>query len=400
MVELVTDQMTGGKIMHPLDRFGFEISDEQKQIYDAMLRFGLEHLQSGAQERDRSHSFPSAQAKALADMGGFAMKAGSEDDGPALDNLSYLLTIEALSRYDASLGVVAVAGNLAASILSKAANKSQRESYLRPLARGEKGAMSFALTEPHCGSDAAAMKTTARKSGKGWVLSGSKQWITGATDAELFLVFAKTPEEGDGGYSAFVVERGQAGFSLGRAEDKMGLRSSGTAQLFFESCELPDEALVGAVGQGFRYALSGIAASRLAIAAQSIGIAERALELGLAYARERQAFGQAVVQFQNSQFVFADCRCALDQAWLLMLRGAKLLDKGVGDIRAEASMAKLAASEMCGRVVDQMVQMHGGNGYSQDFEIERLYRDARVMRIFEGTSEVQREVIAREILKA
>jgi alkylation response protein AidB-like acyl-CoA dehydrogenase len=209
--------------------------------------------------------------------------------------------------------------------------------------------------------------------------------------------FAKTPDVAEGATSAFLVDRDTAGFLVGTPEDKMGLRSSGTAKLFFDGARVPTRNLLGEAGHGFKLALAGIAASRLAIAAQSIGIAECALELGLEYARERKAFGQPIANFQNSRFMFADCRMELDQAWLLMLRGARLLDQGV-PIRAEASMAKLATSETCGRIVDRMVQVHCGNGYSSDFEIERLYRDARVMRIFEGTSEVQREVIAREVV--
>lgn len=177
----------------------------------------------------------------------------------------------------------------------------------------------------------------------------------------------------------------------------MGLRSSGTAQLFLEGCRVPTDQMLGAPGQGFRLALGGIAPSRVAIAAQSIGIAERAFTLGLGYARERTAFGRAVADFQNSRFLLADCRTELDQAWLLMLRAARLLDRGV-PIRGEASMAKLVGSETCGRLVDRMLQLHGGNGYSREYEIERLYRDARVMRIYEGTSEIQREVIARDVV--
>ena len=194
--------------MQELDRFGFNFSDEQREIRELILRFGQDVLLPGAKERDLSHEFPRAEIDALAAMGGMAMKASVDDDGPGMDSTGYVLAIEALSRFDASVGVVAVAGNLAAAIVAANANEDQRARVLRPLARGEMGAMSFALTEPHCGSDAAAMKTTARLDGDTWVLSGSKQWITGATDAELFLVFARTPEEGEGSYSAFLVERG------------------------------------------------------------------------------------------------------------------------------------------------------------------------------------------------
>jgi alkylation response protein AidB-like acyl-CoA dehydrogenase len=257
--------------------------------------------------------------------------------------------------------------------------------------------LSFALTEPGAGSDAAGIATQGRRDGEKWVLNGTKQWITGAIGAKLFLVFAKTPELGDDTVTAFLVEKDTRGFSLGRVEDKLGLCSSGTAVLQFDDARVSDAHVLGIPAKGYAAALSGIGASRLAIAAQSIGIAERALELGLAYAADRQAFGSSISDFQNTRFSIADCRTELDQSWLLMLRGARLLDRD-GAVRSEASMAKLAASEMCGRVVDRMLQIHGGNGYSRDYEIERLYRDARVMRIFEGTSEIQREVIARALL--
>jgi butyryl-CoA dehydrogenase len=229
------------------------------------------------------------------------------------------LSIEAISRFDPSVAVVAVASNLAAAILAKHATADQRERFVKPIARGEKGAVSFALTEPGAGSDAAGIKTRAVRDGDGWVLDGSKQWITGGSHAQVFTVFAKTPGEGGGddAVTCFAVEKGTDGFSLGRLEDKMGLRSSGTAQLFFESCRVPDANVIGEPGQGLRIALGAIAPSRVAIAAQSIGIAERAFQLGLEYAGERKAFGKSVSSFQNSRFVLADCRTELDQAWLL-----------------------------------------------------------------------------------
>lgn len=383
--------------MQDLDRFGFDLTEEQRDVREVMLRFGEERLRPGAAERDRSKDFPGDLIDELAALGGMAMKAAPEDDGPGIGNTAYALAVEAIARADASVAVVMVAANLAASILAKHATPDQRERFVRPLGRGEKGAAAFALTEPHAGSDAAAIRTTARRDGDGWVLDGAKQWITGAAAAQIFTVFAKTPQDGnDGAVTCFVVEAGTPGFSLGRVEDKMGLRSSGTAQLFFDGCRVPDANVVGQPGQGYRVALGAIAPSRVSIAAQSIGIAERAFELGLSYATERQAFGQPVAGFQHSRFQLADSRTELDQAWLLMLRAARLLDKGI-EVRAEASMAKLAASETCGRVVDRMLQLHGGNGYSREYEIERLYRDARVMRIYEGTSEIQREVIARDL---
>lgn len=380
-----------------IDRFGFDITDDQREVRAMMLRFAEDRLAPGAAERDRTHNFPRDLIDELAALGGMGMKVSPTDDGPGLDATGYALAVEAITRGDASVGVVMVAANLAASILATHATEAQRNRFVRPLARGERGAASFGLTEPGAGSDAAGIQTRAVRDGDNWVIDGAKQWITGAAGAEVFVIFAKTPDISPKSVTCFVVEAGTPGFSLGRVENKMGLRSSGTAMLHFDGCRIPDANVIGAPGEGLAVALSAISPSRIAIAAQSIGIAERAFQLGLDYAQDRRAFGQRIADFQNSRFVFADARAALDQAWLLMLRAARLLDKGVA-IRGEASMAKLVASEACGKVVDAMLQLHGGNGYSQDYEIERLYRDARVMRIFEGTSEIQREVIARDIL--
>lgn len=380
-----------------IERLGFDLSEEQRAIRETMARFAVERLAPGAAERDRSAEFPAALVSELAALGGMAMKTSTMDEGPGADNLAYALAVEAVARADASVAVIMVASNLSAAILAANATEDQRNRFLRPVARGERGALSFGLTEPGAGSDAAAIRTTARSQGDTWIIDGTKQWITGAAGAEVFVIFAKTPEAGEGAVTCFIVEADAPGFSLERVEDKMGLRSSGTAQLHFNGVRVPAANVVGQVGQGYRVALGALAPSRVAIAAQSLGIAERAFELGLSYAQERQVFGQPVAAFQNSRFVLADMRCALDQAWLLMLRAARLLDNGI-PIRGEASMAKLVASETCGRVVDQMLQLHGGNGYSREYEIERLYRDARVMRIYEGTSEVQREVIARDLL--
>ncbi len=380
-----------------IDRFGFDITDDQREVREMMLRFAEDRLAPGAAERDKAHEFPRELIDELAALGGMGMKVAPADDGPGLDTTGYALAVEAITRGDASVGVVMVAANLAASILAAHATEDQRARFVRPLARGERGAASFGLTEPGAGSDAAGIQTRAVRDGDSWMIDGAKQWITGAAGAEVFVIFARTPDISDKAITCFVVEAGTPGFSLGRVEEKMGLRSSGTAMLHFDGCRITDVNVIGAPGEGLAVALSAISPSRIAIAAQSIGIAERAFQLGLDYAQERRAFGQRIADFQNSRFVFADARAALDQAWLLMLRAAHLLDRGEV-IRGEASMAKLVASETCGKVVDAMLQLHGGNGYSQDYEIERLYRDARVMRIFEGTSEIQREVIARDVL--
>jgi hypothetical protein len=306
--------------------------------------------------------------------------------------------MEAIAEACASTAVILASSNMVARILADHATPEQRQAWLVPYAAGRLGPASFALSEPGCGSDAAALTTTARRDGDGWVLSGAKMWITSGAHAGLHLVFARSDGPGPAGISAFVVPRGAPGLVVGKEEDKMGQRASGTVGLTFEDCRVGGEALLGAPGGGYAIALSALGAGRVGIAALSIGIAEAALAAGTRYVRERHAFGRAIAEFQNTQFVLADSRTELDASWLLALRAARLLDAG-DKAAAETSMAKLFASEACGRIVDRVVQVHGGYGYSRELAIERMYRDARVTRIYEGTSEIQRIVIARELLR-
>jgi alkylation response protein AidB-like acyl-CoA dehydrogenase len=305
----------------------------------------------------------------------------------------------AVAEACASTAVILASSNLATKILADHATPAQKERWLRPYAAGKLGPASFALTEPQAGSDAAAIRTTATLEGDAYVLEGSKMWITSGAHAGIHLVFAKTdPGAGSHGIGCFVVERGAGGLTVGAEEEKMGLRASGTVALYFEACRVPRDHLIGPPGGGYAVALGALGAGRIGIAAQCLGIAEAAMAEGLSHAAGRRAFGQRVADFQNTQFVAATCRTELDAAWLLTLRAARLLDQG-RPARMESSMAKLAASEACGRVVDAMLQLHGGYGYSREYRIERLYRDARVTRIYEGTSEIQRIVIARELLR-
>jgi alkylation response protein AidB-like acyl-CoA dehydrogenase len=294
--------------------------------------------------------------------------------------------------------VILASSNLVACILAEHASEEQKRRFLVPYAQGQLGPAGFCLTEPNAGSDAAALQTRARKDGDGWILDGAKQWITSGAHAGLYLVFAKSdPDAGREGMSCFVVDRGTPGLHIGKDEAKMGLRSSGTVQLHFEDCRVDDDRLIGAPGRGYAIALSALGSGRVGIAAQALGIAEAAFREGLSYARERRAFGSRVVDFQASQFALADSRTDLDASWLLMLRAARLLDDGAR-ASAETSMAKLAASEAYGRVVDRMLQLHGGNGYSEEYAIERLYRDARITRIYEGANEIQRMIVARGLV--
>jgi hypothetical protein len=289
--------------------------------------------------------------------------------------------------------------NLAADILATHGTPAQKARVLTPYLDGKLGAGTFCLSEPHCGSDAAALTTTAVRDGDHYVLNGTKQWITNGGHAGLHLVFAKTsPEKASRGITCFLVERDTPGLVIGKEEHKMGLRSSNTVQLHLEDCRVPVANVVGEVDRGYGIALGCLDGGRIGIAAQCLGIGEAALHEGLQYARDRKAFGKSIVEFQNSQFAIADSRLELDQAWLLTLRAAALKDEGSDRTARFSSMAKLAASETCNRIADRMLQLHGGAGYVEEYAIERLYRDARVTRIYEGTSEVQRLVMAREVL--
>ena len=377
---------------------GAELSEDHQLLFETTRSFAVGRVAPGAAERDETERFPLELIRELAEHGLLAMKVPEADGGSGLDNVGYVLAMAAIAEACASTAVILASSNLATKILADRADAAQRARWLPAYARGELGPASFALTEPQAGSDASAICTTARRDGGGWVLDGQKMWITSAAEAGLHLVFAKTnPDAGARGIGGFVGPRGTPGLVGGREERKMGLRSSGTAALTLEGCRVGADACIGAPEGGYGIALGALGAGRVGIAAQSLGIAEAAFEAGVTYALERRAFGQRLTDFQNSQFVLADSRMELDAAWLLTLRAARLLDAGE-PARAETSMAKVAASEACGRVVDRMVQLHGGYGYSREYPIERLYRDARITRIYEGANEIQRLVIARSLL--
>jgi hypothetical protein len=382
-----------------LERMPVLFTEEQRMVADTARTFAARRLAPGAAARDHSGRFPREELAELAELGMLAMKVPTSDGGAGIDNVGYLLAMEAIAEACASTAVVLASSNLASKILSDHGSPAQKQRWLTPGATGHPGPISFALSEPGCGSDAAALTTTARDDGDGWLLSGSKMWITSGAHAALHLVFARTDGPGAAGISCFAIERGTPGLVIGKEEDKMGQRASGTVALHLEDCRAPPSSLIGERGAGYGIALSALGPGRVGIAALSIGLAEAALAAGLAYAQERRAFGRALSEFQNTQFALADSSVDLDAAWLLALRAARLLDGG-DRAPAETSAAKLHASEACGRIVDRMLQVHGGYGYSRDYEIERLYRDARVTRIYEGTSEVQRLVIARELLRS
>jgi alkylation response protein AidB-like acyl-CoA dehydrogenase len=378
---------------------GLKLTEEQELIWKTAHDFAQTHVKPTAAARDVEHRFPSELVAPLAELGFFGVKVPVDDGGPGGDTISYALVIEALSEACASVSVTVAVCNLVSDILTKFANDDVKSRLLAPFLEGKRGVASFCLSEPEAGSDPAAMRMTAREDGDHYILDGNKQWITNGSHAGLFLVFAKTdPAAGRKGMSCFVVEKGTLGLTVGRPEKKMGLRSSDTVPLTFESCRVPARNLVGEVGQGYAIALSVLDGGRIGIASQALGIAEAALDEGVRYARDRKVFDQALTSFQATQFAIADSRTELDMAWLLMLRAASLRERE-GRSAKESSMAKLAATEACGRIVDRMLQLHGGYGYTEDFAIERLFRDARVTRIYEGASEIQRFVIGREVLR-
>lgn len=383
--------------MIDLDRLGFPFTEEQRMVADAARDFAARRLAPGAAARDKSGAYPLDELGGLAELGLLAMKVPASLGGGDSDNVGYALAMQAIAAACASTAVILASSNLASKILADHASPEQRERWLRPYAAGALGPAAFALTEPGCGSDAAALTTVARADGDSFVLDGAKMWITSGAHAGLYVVFARTDGPGARGISCFVVERGTPGLSIGKEEDKLGQRASGTVALAFDGCRVPAQNLVGPRGAGYGIALSALGAGRVGIAALSLGIAEAALDAAVSYARERRLFGGALVDLQHTQFVLADSRVELDAAWLLMLRAARLLDAG-DKAQAETSAAKLFATEACGRVVDRAVQLHGGNGTSREYLVERLYRDARVTRIYEGASEVQRVVVARQLL--
>jgi alkylation response protein AidB-like acyl-CoA dehydrogenase len=314
--------------------------------------------------------------------------------------VEYVLAIEELSRVDGSVGIIVASHNsLCTNHLMLAANDEQKRRWITKLASGQwLGA--WGLTEPGSGSDAGGMRTTAVRQGDGWLLNGSKTFITNGTYADCAVVLALTDREKGthGGVSAFLVEKGTRGFRPGKKENKLGLRASDTAELIFEDCFIPGECLIGTEGSGFKDAMRVLDGGRISIAALSLGIARGALDAALHYARQRRQFGKAIADFQAIQFKLATMATELDAAWLLTMRAAQMKDEGK-KVTLEASMAKLYASEVACRICDEGVQIHGGYGFIKDYPAEKFYRDVKLCTIGEGTSEIQRIVIARELLK-
>jgi butyryl-CoA dehydrogenase len=376
-----------------------DLTEEQRQVRDLCREFAAQELAPNARRWDEHHEFPGAAVKKLAEMGLLGVAIPAEWGGAGMDNLSYALAMEEISRGCAGTGVImSVNNSLYCDPVMKFGTDDQKREFLAPFARGEKLGC-FALTEPMSGSDAAEMRTLAVAKGDGYVLNGSKNYITNGPQADAVLVFAMTDRaKGHKGISAFLVPAETGGFSRSKPDDKVGIRASGSCSIYFEDCVVPRRFRLGGEGEGFKVAMATLDGGRIGIAAQALGIGRAAYEAARAYAKDRKAFGQAIAHFQAIQFMLADMATEIDAARLLVWRAAALKDRGVR-FSAEAAMAKLYASEMAERVASRGIQIHGGLGYMKECDAERHWRDSRITAIYEGTSEIQRIVIAANLLK-
>ena len=378
----------------------FELTDEQELIREAVREFADAEVAPIAAELDRDHRFPTELLPKLAELNLMGMPYPEKVGGAGADYVSYVIMIEELSRACATTSVVVSAhSSLATWPIYKFGTPEQHDKYLSDMASGRRlGA--FALTEPAAGTDAAAGTCTAVLKGDEYVLNGSKIFISNAPYAEIYVVFAKTDPAAPGtrGMSAFIVERDTPGFSVGEAEHKLGIRGSSTPPLYFSDCRIPKDALLGEEGTGFKIAMQTLDGGRIGIAAQALGIAQAALDASVAYAKERVQFGKPIATLQAIQWMIADMATEIDAARLLVYRAASCVDAG-RPYSTEGAMAKLFASETATRVAGKAIQIHGGYGYTESYPVERNWRDAKITEIYEGTSEVQRMVIARSCLR-
>jgi alkylation response protein AidB-like acyl-CoA dehydrogenase len=377
----------------------FSLSEDQRLIGDTVRQFMEAEMRPYLRDWERDLHFPLEQIRKLGEMGCCGMLVPEEWGGPGLDTVSYVVMLEEVARVCAATAVtLSVTNSVVCVPLWKRGTDAQKKKYLLRLARGEMlGA--FCLTEPQAGSDAASIQARAVRSGDIYKLSGTKSWVSTGGIAGLYLVFAKTdPAAGAKGASAFLVEPSFPGFRIARYEDKMGLRISKTAEIALDECEVPAENRLGEEGQGLRIALEALDGGRVGIAAQAVGIAQGAFEEAVRYAKQRRAFGKSIGEFQAIQWMLADMQTEIEAARNLTHYAAWLREKKSAEAGAAASRAKLYASEMVNRVVYKAVQVHGSMGYSRESPVERMYRDARVLSIYEGTSEIQRMVIARDLL--
>ncbi|MCF6182918.1 acyl-CoA dehydrogenase [Lutibacter sp.] len=377
----------------------FNLTEEQIMIRDAARDFAKAELQEGVIERDKTETFPTEQIKKMGELGFLGMMVDPKYGGSGLDTVSYVLAMEEISKIDASASVImSVNNSLVCWGLETYGTEEQKQKYLVPLAKGEiLGA--FCLSEPEAGSDATSQHTTAIDKGDYYLLNGTKNWITNGNSASVYLVIAQThKEKGHHGINAFIVEKGIEGFDIGPKEDKMGIRGSDTHSLLFTDVKVPKENRIGEDGFGFKFAMRTLAGGRIGIASQALGIAAGAYELALKYSKERKAFGKPICEHQAIAFKLADMATEIEAARLLCIKAAWDKDNHK-NYDLSGAMAKLYAAETAMKVTTEAVQIHGGNGYVKEYHVERLMREAKITQIYEGTSEIQKIVISRSVLR-
>jgi butyryl-CoA dehydrogenase len=377
-----------------------ELTVEQELLQKSVREFAKAEVRPQAKELDETGHFPREIFRKAAELGLTGIALPESEGGAGFDHVAYSIVIEEISRCCASTGVIlSVQNSLYCDPIHRFGTAEQKEKFLLPFARGEKIGC-YALTEPQAGSNAAALQTKAVRKGDSYIVNGTKAWITNGGAADAAIVYVNTdPAKGEKGITALVIERGTPGFRVGKEEKKLGISATACSELVFSDCEVPAANRIGNEGEGYKVALSTLDGGRIGIASQAVGIAQGAFEAALKYSQERMAFGHPIAQFQAIQFMLADMATEIDAARLLIRKAAWKQDSGAR-FSMEAAVAKLFASEMATRVTHKAIQIHGGNGYSREYAVERNYRDARITEIYEGTSEIQRLVIAGWVLKA
>jgi len=378
----------------------YQLNEEQKMIQAMVRDLAREVILPGAAERDKTKEFPAENIKKMAELGLMGMGVPAEYNGAGVDTISYSLALQEIGYACASTAVImSVHNSVSCGPIYRFGSEYLKENYLKPLAAGEKLGC-FAITEPSAGSDPASQKTTAKKDGDSYILNGTKAWITSGKSSDVVVCSAYTDKtKKHRGISAFILDKGLPGFSVGPNEDKMGQKASDSTSLIFEDCRVPAENLLGEEGQGFIIAMTALDEGRIGIASMSVGIGQACLDAAISYAKEREQFGKSLSKFQGLRWMMADMAVQIEAARLLTFNAAAMKDNKER-FTAEASMAKLFASETANKVAYKALQIHGGYGYSKEYPVERYYRDARVTTIYEGTSEVQRIVIANNIIES
>ena len=375
------------------------LSPEQELIKETAQDFANTHLSPGVIERDEEQKFPKDQIRSMGELGFMGMMIPERWGGSDLDTISYVIAIEEIAAVElATSTIMSVNNSLVCQVLLDWGTDDQKKEFLRPLASGEKlGA--YSLSEPQSGSDASNMKTFAEKDGTNFIVNGTKNWVTSGQNSDLVIFFCMTKKAaGSRGISAFIIEKGTPGLTVGKKENKLGIRASDTCEIYFDNCKISEENLIGDEGQGFSIAMKALGGGRIGIAAQSVGLARSALDKAISYSKEREQFGQPIGNFGAIQNKIADMATNIDAARLLVWKAAILKDQSK-DYAKESSMAKLFASSMAMSAASDCVQIHGGYGYMQEYGVERLMRDAKITEIYEGTSEIQRLVISRDVIQ-